>query len=403
MTVYEYICNNIDKTVRLNEEDEGTLYGLPYSYTVPCAADHFNELYYWDTYFINKGLLLIGREELAKNNVRNFAYEVERFDFVLNGNRTYYRHGTQPPYFTMMAYDVYQATGDKEFLKEVYPSIKKEHDFWTNLRMAENGLNIMDIHMATDEELSYYYLSYLPKRIKIDTERDPVYAGRCYKAEGQTGWDFSPRFFGYGVEYNPIDLNALLYASEKACAFFERELGLSDGKVWEERAEKRAKLINELCWDEKEGVYTDYSYVKKQTGIVSAAGFQAYSCGVAPKARAQGALNLLKQLEQEHAVACTLPCDEVYQWAYPNAWAPLQLLTVDGLHNYGFVEDARRIAEKYVAMIDENFARTGKIFEKYNAVTGKTDVASEYGNYEMLGWTAGVYLYMQDYLRRTEK
>ncbi len=402
MTVYEYICKHIDNTVRVNKEDKDTLYGLPYPYTVPCAADHFNELYYWDTYFINKGLLLIGREELAKNNVRNFAYEVERFDFVLNGSRTYYRHGTQPPYFTMMAYDAYVATGDKDFLREVYPSIQKEHQFWSTLRLCDNGLNRMDIDMATDEELAYYYSSYLPRRIKIDPARDPVYAGRCYKAEGSTGWDFCPRFQGYAVEYNPVDLNAILYASEKACAFFERELGLSDGATWEARAEKRAKLINELCWDESQGIYTDYRYTNGEKGIVSAAGFQAYWANVAPKQRADGVLKLLKELEYEYAVACTKPCDEVFQWAYPNAWAPLQLLALDGLHNYGFVEEAKRLAKKYIAMVDDNFARTGKIFEKYNAVTGSIDTASEYGNYEMLGWTAGVYLYCKKYVGEIE-
>ena len=38
------------------------------------------------------------------------------------------------------------------------------------------------------------------------------------------------------------------------------------------------------------------------------------------------------------------------------------------------------------------FAAHGKLFEKYNGLTGDIDAVSEYGTPEMLGWTAGVYM-----------
>ena len=56
--VKQYIIDNFDKTVRLNQEDKDSIIGLPYKYTVPCIKGMFNEMYYWDTYFTNKGLLL---------------------------------------------------------------------------------------------------------------------------------------------------------------------------------------------------------------------------------------------------------------------------------------------------------------------------------------------------------
>jgi DtxR family Mn-dependent transcriptional regulator len=36
------------------------------------------------------------------------------------------------------------------------------------------------------------------------------------------------------------------------------------------------------------------------------------------------------------------------QWDWPNGWAPLQLLATEGLRRYGHVEQARRIAERWL-------------------------------------------------------
>lgn len=74
MEVGDYIREKLPKTVRRNEKDADTLLGLPYPYTVPCAETHFNELYYWDTYFTNKALFALGNAEQAKNNVRDILH-----------------------------------------------------------------------------------------------------------------------------------------------------------------------------------------------------------------------------------------------------------------------------------------------------------------------------------------
>ena len=56
--IKKYIYENFPEIVRYHPEDKGTLIGLPFPYTVPCASDMFQELYYWDTYFTNAGMLL---------------------------------------------------------------------------------------------------------------------------------------------------------------------------------------------------------------------------------------------------------------------------------------------------------------------------------------------------------
>ena len=36
------------------------------------------------------------------------------------------------------------------------------------------------------------------------------------------------------------------------------------------------------------------------------------------------------------------------QWAYPNGWAPLQLIVIEGLEKYGYSEKAEEIAIKWL-------------------------------------------------------
>src|SRR5579862_9685724 len=59
----------------------GLLY-LPYPYVVP--GGRFNEMYGWDSFFIQMGLLRDGQVELAKDMADDALYEVREYGKVLN-------------------------------------------------------------------------------------------------------------------------------------------------------------------------------------------------------------------------------------------------------------------------------------------------------------------------------
>ena len=105
--IKKFINGNINLCIKENKEDTGTLIGLPHPYTVP-SVGHFDELYYWDTYFFNKGLAICKCMDLARNNTDNMLYLVNKYSFMPNGNRTYYLSRSQPPFLSMMVYDVYE-------------------------------------------------------------------------------------------------------------------------------------------------------------------------------------------------------------------------------------------------------------------------------------------------------
>ena len=87
--------------------DQGLLY-LPRPYVVP--GGRFNEMYGWDSYFIQLGLLRDGRIPLARDMADNFLYEIRQYGKILNANRTYYLSRSQPPFLTQMLLGVYRRT-----------------------------------------------------------------------------------------------------------------------------------------------------------------------------------------------------------------------------------------------------------------------------------------------------
>ena len=84
---------------------QGLLY-LPKPYVVP--GGRFNEMYGWDSYFIQVGLLKDNELDLAKDMADNFLYQVKYYGKVLNANRTYYLNRSQPPFLTQMVLGVYE-------------------------------------------------------------------------------------------------------------------------------------------------------------------------------------------------------------------------------------------------------------------------------------------------------
>lgn len=105
-----------------------TLLPLPGRVVVP--GSRFREVYYWDSYWVVRGLLVSKMYDTAKDIVLNLVYLVEKYGFVLNGARSYYTNRSQPPLLSSMVSDIYTAIGDLGFVRKAFPSLLKEHRFW---------------------------------------------------------------------------------------------------------------------------------------------------------------------------------------------------------------------------------------------------------------------------------
>jgi alpha,alpha-trehalase len=380
----QYIRNYWPKLVRNNPSDDDTLIGLPHPYLVPAFEEghefDFNELYYWDSYFMVQGLMDEEHKELVVGILEDLLSLFERFNIIPNASRTYLMGRSQPPFLTSFIIEVYKTYKmDKEWLARAIGIAEEEY---RSVWMGEVKPNSRQVY----EGLSRYY--------------DVNYLNDL--AEAESGWDMNPRFSRKCLNYLPIDLNCLLYKYERDLAYAQRVLGDEDKAVkWEQAAHKRRMTINDLMWSDMRSFYYDYDYKKERRGNVnSLAAYFALWAGVASEKQAAKLVSNLRKFEQRGGLTTTdtmplsqfVPGGQPLQWAYPNGWAPLHYIVVRGLQKYGYREEARRIALKWINTNYKWFTKNGVFLEKYNvAQPDKPPTKGLYPSQTGFGWTNSIF------------
>lgn len=436
---------------------EGLLY-LPNRYVVP--GGRFNEMYGWDSYFILLGLLQDNRTDLAHGMVENFFFEIENYGAILNANRTYFFTRSQPPLLSSMIRELYEHPSDKPlskaWLARAYTYAQRDYALWISLshRAGDTGLaRYYDIgagpvpEMADDSE--YYpdvirwllahpeahtgYLLDAPDnptpaqaatlaKTSCDIAASKVCARahlnghrltsdfyRGDRAMRESGFDPSFRFgpfSGSTEDYAPICLNSLLYKYERDMAHFATLLGRpAEAAQWEHRATARQTAINKYLWNPTKGMFFDYDFTTHQPSTYNyITTFYPLWAGLATRQQATSLQQHLSLFEHEGGLAMSDYASGT-QWDLPYGWAPTSWLAIKGLQQYGFHDDARRIANAFSTTIEQNFLHDGTIREKYNVVSGSANIKVATGyksNVVGFGWTNGVYLRMNDLLTHPE-
>jgi alpha,alpha-trehalase len=379
--------SHIDKywktLTRKSTSANSTLIALPNPYVVPSPGnDHFafEEQYYWDSYFTAIG---IDDEKLVEGMLDNLIFMFEEFGLIPNGNRYYFTSRSQPPILTTFifhVYDKYEKT--PSWLKKKMEVAKREYsEVWTSnehphQRLAYDGLS------------RYYDINHLHDL-----------------AEAESGWDMTPRFKRQCLDYLPIDLNCLLYKYESDFAKAANIIGdESEERVWHYAAEDRKNSITKLMWNKRKAFFFDYNYIdKNQSNVYSLAGYYALWAGVASEYQAKKLVMQLTKFEKEGGLTTTagsfmyapLFGSTKTQWAYPNGWAPLHYITVEGLEKYGYKTEAFRIANKWLKTNNDWYLKHDEFQEKYNVANPTLPPASGlYPSQTGFGWTNGVFSYL---------
>ena len=437
---------------------QGLLY-LPHPYVVP--GGFFNEMYGWDSYFIVLGLAADQRGKLARDMVDNALFEVEYYGAVLNANRTYYLSRSQPPFLTAMMKTVLDDpdafAGDaqrNDWLAHAYPLAVRNHDVWTREehRAGDTGLaryydlgagpvleaqNSDDFYLKVIKWLRAHPKDdpgYLLKGSKepndaeaarlakesCDVRASKVCLGNWYdgyrltadyyhgdRAMRESGYDTNFHFGPFGGSthhYASVDLNSLLYRYELDLADFAKRLGKSDeAQRWTQAAAARKAAMDKYLWRPEEGMYRDYDVVAgKPSPYPYINTFYPLWAGAASPQQAEAVRAKLAIFERRGGLSMDNRPSGV-QWNDPFGWAPTNWLAIKGLDDYGYHDDARRLAGKFAATVDRGLADDGTIREKYNMATGNADVKVTAGYTENVigfGWTNGVYLKLQEILQK---
>ena len=393
-----------------DHNQKSSLIELPKSYVVP--GGRFREIYYWDSYFTLLGLIHSDRDDLVKDMIDNFAHIIDQVGHIPNGNRSYFLSRSQPPFFGEMI-RLIQKKDERQALTYL-SQLETEYRFWmrgkANLNAHTKAFERV-VQISPKYVLNRYYdqlTSPRPESYREDRElahalqsanHSQLY--RDIRAACESGWDFSSRWFADGktlktivtTQIIPVDLNVLLYRLELLLAQLHQAQGNQiKSKYYQTAAQQRKIAINQLLWDEKAGFYRDFNFIKSAfTPVLSLAGVFPLWSQIATQKQSRRVVEVLQKKFLFDGGLVTTPYATGQQWDYPNGWAPLHWIAVQGLHHYKHNTLAYTIAQRWLQLNQKVFAKEHKMMEKYNVVDLKLKAGGgEYPTQDGFGWTNGV-------------
>jgi len=411
------IRRHIDALWTLLTRDEpivprySSLLPLPKPYVVP--GGRFTELYYWDSYFVMLGLAESGQRALLEGMAADFAYLINTYGHAPNGTRTYYLSRSHPPFFFKMVGLLSPSDPAAAFARYL-PELKTEYAYWME------GANTLkpgqaQAHAVALEDGSilnrYWDASDAPRDesyredvvLAAATPRPAQAMFRDIRAGAESGWDYTSRWFADSrtmasidtTEIIPVDLNALMFGLENAIHVGCERAGDHDcAEDFAKRAAARRAAIDRYLWDPSRGVYLDYRWTRNEPiGHVTAAALYPLFTRAASGAQAAAVARAVQAELLQPGGIVTTTIDTGQQWDWPNGWAPLQWIAVDGLTGYGQSQLAEAIACRWMVNVSRVYRRTGKLVEKYDVIaTSQEGGGGEYPTQDGFGWTNGVML-----------
>jgi len=418
-SIWKNLTRKIAKSKEEIREKSSMIY-LEHPFVVP--GGRFREVYYWDSYWTIKGLLLSEMYNTTKGMIQNFRSMIKSLGHIPNGNRVYYEKRSQPPLFTQIVWDYLNVTNNPQtsrgFITEVIWELEEEFNFWRN-RMVNVSVG------GKVYQLARY-------RVDVDGPRPESYeedhslAGKLpeearkewyihMKSGAESGWDYSSRWFVTNKERSaedelldvqtgnilPVDLNSFLCRNAEIMEqLFTKVENHEKAAEYKKLREGLKEAIRAVMYNTKDGIWYDYNIINKQPNT------KFYPSNLAPLYSSCYHQDINMNTTMDYMMSSPamnqsggLPSSlqrTGQQWDMPNMWPPLVEMTVTALENTNTDRGrqlARELAGKYLRNVAKSFANTGAIFEKYNCEEeGKPGGGGEYDVQEGFGWTNGVAL-----------
>ncbi|OXA45583.1 Trehalase [Folsomia candida] len=387
----------------MNNSDRTSIIYSPNPVVVP--GERFREFYYWDSYWIQRGLLVSDMANTVKGMIENFLDFVDRPDlgYVPNGGRIYYER-SQPPLLIPMIEAYYNHSGDDVFIRENFAVMQKEFQFWMQNRTVtfeKDGANFTMARYAVDRK------GPRPEAFQKEFDQiDPLDISNTTKNEIYSHLKSACNFSSTRTrDIIPVDLNAFLYWNAVLLQRFclQVNIPVEQCAYYGNKADELKTAIHQVLWDEGTGSWYDYDYVRGTTRK------DFYTSNLTPlwaKAHHDAAnvlpkvINYLETsgaLDYPAGIPTSLRNESFQQWDFPNAWPPLVHMVVEALENSGN-ENASRIAFKIAQdWTDANYigfkVSDEAMFEKYDVrIPGCRGSGGYYETVLGFGWTNGVIL-----------
>lgn len=382
-------------------------------------------------------------EELAKNNVRAlFDYQITSDDTVrpqdagaiidcifYNQNEdrggdggNWNERNSKPALAAWAVENVYRQTGDKEFLKEMYPKLVAYHNWWyTNRDIDQNGIAEYGgmVHETCYDWTGYGYEigqvvdgfgTVNDQGFVLDTNDERIVCPEAgiEAAAWESGMDNATRFdregngpddkgieiytvrndshdpIGYVINQESVDLNAYLYAEKGFLKSMAEELGYNaDAEKYTKEAMQLQEYINENMYDEETGFYYDVQTNEdgsvKKLLVNRGKGTEGWIPLWAKAATKEQAAKVVENMIDENKFNTFVPFptaskdndkyDPEKYWRGP-VWLDQALYAVEALQNYGYNDEAKEVTIKLFDH-SKGLLGDGPIHENYNPETGE--------------------------------
>lgn len=321
--------------------------------------------------------------ELAKNEIRClFDYQAENGmipDYVSRFKERINWRDTKPPLAAWAVMNVYENTGDKAFVEEMFDKLYKYHQWWYTDR--DHDKNGVCEYGSTDGSLiAAAWESGMDNGVRFDE-------AEMLKNEPENAWS---------MNQENICLNSFLYAEKGYLAKMAQMLGkneLADKLTQEAKALK--EHIQTKMFDPETGFFYD---TRIGTGeFIKVMGAECWLPLWAGIATSEQARQVLDKMLDPTKFNSTVPLGTLEishlrfrptrgYWRGP-VWIDQVYFGVMGLRKYGFDKEADMFVRKYIANA-QGLLTDGPIHENYNPLTGETL------NCPNFGWSSAVTLRM---------
>jgi alpha,alpha-trehalase len=303
--------------------------------------------------------------------------------------------------------------------------LEKEYAFWMDgkqtMHPGQSSYRRL-VRLGTDEYLNRYYDDNSTPRQENYLE-DIHLAGRVSSSQAdfyrelraacESGWDFSSRWCDVAGDLTtmqtthiiPVDLNVCLLKLEKVLLKCYQLIGnRGQIKLLDAQVKKREKLIIRYFWQDQQGYFFDYDFVKQTpTTSMHAGGLFPLFGEVATTSMARQCIRFIRQkLWMKGGIVAT-NLRTGLQWDSPYGYAPLQWIAYKGMINYGFTTEAKELASTWTELVIKTFQCTGSLIEKYNVCDPAEMNGGEYDMHDGFGWTNGVLLALLKELRMSDQ
>ena len=342
----------------------------------------FNGFWAWDSWK-HAAAITQYQPELAKNQVRAMFDFQDKNGFVADcvyRDTTIEKHNyrdTKPPLAAWAVWNIYEATQDATFLKEIYPNLTNYHQWWYQNRDHDKD-GICEYGSTDGTLIAAKWESGMDNAVRYDDTK--------LVKNSETAWS---------MDQESVDLNSYLYAEKNYLANIARVLKLEkDEKQFHAEAIELKEKIQKQFFDKESGWFYDTNL--EGSKFIKAMGCEGWIPLWANAASKNQAEAIAKNMALPETFNTKIPFQTLAAnhpkfepnggyWRGPN-WLDQAYFGVKGLRNYGFEDQANKATYKLIHNAEGLLEKGPSIRENYQPITG---AGLESENFS---WSAAHYL-----------